>query len=174
MTLSTRYSDVLRIKERRESAAETRLLQARRKLQEAFAEESSANDQLQDWTNKCQVRERELYDKLLSGGAVKLSEIDKVKFEVEGMRSDLKRREDEVRAAERRREEAEQVRDEARKAYQTAARSREKTSLVVSAQQEEKAQSQNRQAEEDIEEFSEQGAGRRRGDDTEPMPGDAF
>jgi hypothetical protein len=174
MTLSTRYSDVLRIKERRESAAETRLLQARRKLQEAFAEESSANDQLQDWTNKCQVRERELYDKLLSGGAVKLSEIDKVKFEVEGMRSDLKRREDEVRAAERRSEEAEQVRDEARKAYQTAARSREKTSLVVSAQQEEKAQSQNRQADEDIEEFSEQGAGRRRGDDIDPTAGDAF
>jgi hypothetical protein len=174
MTLSTRYSDVLRIKERRESAAETRLLQARRQLQEAVAEETSANNQLLEWTNKCEVRERELYNKLLSGGSVKLSDIDRVKFEVDGMRSDLRRREDDLKAAERRREEAEQTRDQARKAYQDAARSREKTSLVISAQQEEKVQWQNRRADEEIEEFSEQGAGKQRGQDIDSTPGESF
>jgi hypothetical protein len=156
LNVNARYGDLLSIKRSRESAAEVKLMQAHRKLQNAVSEEASANNQLQEWTNKCQVREQELYAKLLSGGAVKLADLDKVKFEIEGMRNDLKRKQEEVKSAESRREQAEQLRDEAKTSYQSAARSREKTDLVINAQKQEQARQQTRRADDEIDEFAEQ------------------
>ncbi|MBK4733250.1 type III secretion system stalk subunit SctO [Noviherbaspirillum pedocola] len=156
LNVNARYSDLLSIKKSRESAAEVKLMQAHRKLKDAVSEESSANSQLQDWSNKCDVREQELYAKLLSGGAVKLGDIDKVKFEIEGMRNDLKRKQEELKSAESRREQAEQARDEAKKSYQHAARSREKTDLVLNTQKQEQDRQQSKLADDEIDEFAEQ------------------
>jgi flagellar biosynthesis chaperone FliJ len=156
MTIHTRYNDVLRIKEHRESNAESKLMQARRLLTEAVAEEKSAHGQLQDVTTKCQLREQELYQKLLSGNAVKVADIDQVKFEIEGLHSGVKRVQEDVKSAQRKREQAEQARDQARMVYQKAMQSREKSSIVFRAQRAEQERLESKRAEDEVDEFSDQ------------------
>ena len=119
--------DLLHIKEFREDKAERELAQARHVLRQASEAFERARTTRDDYRVAADRKERALYADLCTR-VVQLSDLDDVALEVDRMRKEKDRHEEQVAAAASAREEASQQADAARVRHREAVRMREKFS----------------------------------------------
>jgi len=119
--------DLLRIKEFRENRAEMEVARTSHVLQEATRALERARNELDEFRNSCDRRERELYADMCSR-LVRLTDINDLMLTVSQMQEDVRGHEGHVSTAVDTRKTAVEGLAQARQGHQLAVRSREKFS----------------------------------------------
>ena len=122
--------DLLRIKEFRENRAEMEVARTSHVLQEATRALERARNELDEFRNSCDRRERELYADMCSR-LVRLTDINDLMLTVSQMQEDVRGHEGHVSTAADTRKTAVESLAQARQGHQLAVRSREKFSELA-------------------------------------------
>ena len=121
--------DMLRIKQFRENRAEMEVSRTRHVLQEATQALDRARNELNEFRNSCERRERELYADMCSR-LVRLTDINDLMLTVAEMQEGVRGHEGHVSSATEVRKTAVESLAQARQGHQLAVRSREKFSVL--------------------------------------------
>jgi type III secretion protein O len=121
---------LLRIKKYREEKAELELIKARHALYQAEMSLERAKKLAHDHQNKCNQKEKELFDDLYKK-IIFLKDLDAVVFKIELMKEEKKKLEENIYEADEKRTTAQDSVSVAKEIYREAIRIREKYSSIL-------------------------------------------